>query len=149
MTESITIIKTLQEYKNLTKENNCVVKFTAPWCGPCKIISPFYKELSMKHKDIIFLEVNIDNVEEVTNYENIQAIPQFKFYSSGFRYDNLTLQGSNSTKLQKNIDIFSSSIFKPVEITVEDINVEDINVQEIITEEIITEEDHKISEELK
>jgi thiol-disulfide isomerase/thioredoxin len=39
-----------------------VVDFTATWCGPCRVMSPIFVELSKKYKNLIFLKVDVDEV---------------------------------------------------------------------------------------
>ncbi len=39
-----------------------VVDFTATWCGPCRIMSPIFIELSKKYPGLIFLKVDVDEV---------------------------------------------------------------------------------------
>jgi thiol-disulfide isomerase/thioredoxin len=44
---------------------NCeqvVVDFTATWCGPCRLMSPIFTELSKKYPSLIFLKVDVDEV---------------------------------------------------------------------------------------
>ncbi|MCO5565071.1 hypothetical protein L7F22_018742 [Adiantum nelumboides] len=36
--------------------------FTASWCGPCKFIAPVFLELSEKNRNLVFLKVNVDEV---------------------------------------------------------------------------------------
>lgn len=38
-----------------------VVKYTATWCGPCKMMAPLFSQLSAEHTDVRFYTVNIEN----------------------------------------------------------------------------------------
>ena len=40
-----------------------IVDFSATWCGPCRMISPYFEELSTKYTSITFLKVDVDAVE--------------------------------------------------------------------------------------
>lgn len=39
-----------------------VANFSATWCGPCKIIAPYYCELSEKYTSMMFLLVDVDEL---------------------------------------------------------------------------------------
>lgn len=39
-----------------------IANFSATWCGPCKVVAPFYIELSEKHPSIMFLVVDVDEL---------------------------------------------------------------------------------------
>jgi len=39
-----------------------VVKFSATWCGPCRNAAPVYAELSLKHSDLLFVSIDVDEL---------------------------------------------------------------------------------------
>lgn len=40
-----------------------VVDFYATWCGPCKVIAPYYEELSKQFANVVFIKVGIGRRE--------------------------------------------------------------------------------------
>ncbi|XP_045144986.1 thioredoxin domain-containing protein 2 [Echinops telfairi] len=61
-------------------EKLVVVDFSATWCGPCKVIKPLLYTLSNKYDDVVFLEVDVDECEELIKDFGIVCIPTFQFY---------------------------------------------------------------------
>lgn len=55
-----------------------VVDFSATWCGPCKMISPFFEELSLKYPNLVFLKVDVDACQGVAAECGIAAMPTFQ-----------------------------------------------------------------------
>lgn len=59
-----------------------VLKFSASWCGPCKVMAPIFEKISQmdEFKDIEFLSYDIedddDSIELVNNF-NIKNVPTF------------------------------------------------------------------------
>lgn len=92
----------LSEYRQFIRWNvNAVVFFWAPWCGPCKMMSPYFEALNEKHKDIEFLKVNIDDANDIAQDCNVSLIPTFIFYKNGKKID--VLVGANKNKLNEMI----------------------------------------------
>ncbi|XP_073330679.1 thioredoxin b [Pagrus major] len=78
-----------------------VVDFTATWCGPCKAIAPFYHTLSDEEENVIFLSVDVDDVEEVSSSCGISCMPTFHFYKNKVKVDEFS--GSNRDTLKNKV----------------------------------------------
>ena len=69
---------TSDEFKKLNDEI-IVLDIFAEWCGPCKMMAPFFLEISeeAEFKNIGFYKVNVDEEEEIAEEFNVSAIPTF------------------------------------------------------------------------
>lgn len=57
-----------------------VVDFWAPWCGPCRFLSPIIDELSEEMKgEVNFYKVNTDEEQELASVFGIRSIPSLLF----------------------------------------------------------------------
>jgi len=76
-----------------------LVDFFAPWCGPCKVIAPFFNSLKEKYPEVKFLKCNIDDNQEIARKYNIESIPAFILFKDGLEKDRLV--GANKVKLEE------------------------------------------------
>lgn len=74
-----------------------LVDFTASWCGPCKKIGPYFEELATKYTDVIFVKIDVDDLDDVAAECGISAMPTFQLYSNGVKVQEMT--GADETKL--------------------------------------------------
>ena len=67
-----------------------VVDFWAPWCGPCRVVSPVLEELSgeMAGK-VTFGKLNVDDNPRVAQEFGIQGIPTIMIFKNGEPVDGL------------------------------------------------------------
>ncbi len=59
------------------------VDFYAEWCGPCKLTSPIVAQLSEEMKDIKFVEVDVDQNQELSSQYSVFSIPTFIIFKNG------------------------------------------------------------------
>lgn len=60
-----------------------VIKFGAPWCGPCKMIAPVLDNLSTSMENVSFGDVNIDENGVLAEKFNIMSVPTILIFKNG------------------------------------------------------------------
>ena len=85
------------KFRNINSKS--VLYFTATWCPPCKLISPFYTELSTKYPDVAFGKVDVDDNQDSAVEFQISAVPTFIF-SNGEETVN-KFSGADKGELEK------------------------------------------------
>ncbi|XP_048359165.1 thioredoxin-like [Sphaerodactylus townsendi] len=78
-----------------------VVDFSATWCGPCKMIKPFFHSLIEKYPDVIFFEIDVDDAQDVAAHCDVKCMPTFQFYKNKEKVHEFS--GANKEKLEETI----------------------------------------------
>ncbi len=74
----------------LTYEGPVVVDYTATWCGPCRIISPFIDKLAEEYADRAkVVKIDLDQNKENAKKYGIRSIPAVLMFKNGEVVENL------------------------------------------------------------
>lgn len=78
------MLKITNEVDQFKVEDECVVYFTAEWCGPCKQLKPQYGKASVMNNELDYYMVDVDKIDQnVLEYYGIQSIPQVFLMKNG------------------------------------------------------------------
>ena len=65
-----------------------VVDFWAPWCGPCRMVSPIIEQLSREYSGrVAFGKVNVDENQRIAASFGIQSIPTIMIFKGSKAVD--------------------------------------------------------------
>jgi thioredoxin 1 len=104
-THTVTAISD-QDFQQMVLESDIpvVVDFWAPWCGPCRMVSPIVEELSREYGDKVrFLKLNTDENEQTTIQYGIFSIPTLVIFKGG-REINRLVGFAPKEQLKRQID---------------------------------------------
>lgn len=79
-----------------------IIDCWAPWCGPCRMISPIIEQLAEEFEGKIkFGKMNTDENERTPMKFNITAIPTMLVFKNGVQADRIVGAGNKDFMRQK------------------------------------------------
>ena len=84
-----------------------LVDFWAPWCGPCRMVTPIVEEIATEYKDKIKVcKLNTDDSSEIAMKYQIVSIPTLAIFKNGKEVKR-QVGALNKPALKKFIDTYA------------------------------------------
>ena len=67
----------------ILSEKTVLLDFWAPWCGPCRMVSPIVDEIASERSDIKVGKINVDEQPELASQFRVMSIPTLVVMKDG------------------------------------------------------------------
>ena len=67
----------------LNEKKKVLLDFWAPWCGPCRMVSPIVDEIAEERSDIVVGKINVDEEIELAAQFRVMSIPTLVVLQNG------------------------------------------------------------------
>mmetsp|Transcript_13733 Transcript_13733/g.29526 ORF Transcript_13733/g.29526 Transcript_13733/m.29526 type:complete len:112 (+) Transcript_13733:133-468(+) len=80
----VQVLKTVDDLNTLISSKAfVVVDASATWCGPCRMIAPYFERLAEANPDIAFAKFDVDDASDIATLLSISAMPTFIYFKDG------------------------------------------------------------------
>ena len=66
-----------------SRDRPVLVDFWAPWCGPCRMVSPIVDEIAGENDNVKVCKINIDDQPQLASQYGVMSIPTLMVFENG------------------------------------------------------------------
>lgn len=67
----------------LNQDGLVLVDYWAPWCGPCKMLSPILEQVAKEVEGVKICKINVDEEPELAAEQMVRSIPMLTLVNRG------------------------------------------------------------------
>jgi thioredoxin len=82
-----------------------VLKFSASWCGPCKVLAPIFNQVRSEVSDVAFQEVDVDAESALAIQYKVRGVPTIVIEKDGQEVKRI-VGGTTQSALTSTINSF-------------------------------------------
>ncbi|MBQ3551865.1 MAG: thioredoxin [Clostridia bacterium] len=71
------------ENEVLNASSKVLIDFWAPWCGPCRMVSPIIDEIGQEINTVKVVKINVDEEPELARKFKVMSIPTLIVMQNG------------------------------------------------------------------
>ena len=95
------------EYKLRKNTRPVVLEFWAPWCGPCRLVSPSMDKIAQMYSDRLkVVKMEVDPNQETVKAYKVEGVPALRMFRDG----ELILEHEGAITKDKIIQLLDSQL---------------------------------------
>lgn len=104
MANNIDVTDSTFDSEVLQSDKPVLLKFWAPWCGPCKIMAPVVEEVGeARAGSLKVVSVNVDDAIQIATEQGVRGVPTVMLFKDGQKVSSL-IGAQTKSQLEEFID---------------------------------------------